>query len=299
MMTYLFPGQGSQFPGMGLSLRTRKPEASRIFQQADELLGLPLTELMCHGTADDLRQTKVTQPAIFVYSVALSRCMGDRFRPDAAAGHSLGEFSALTACGALSFEEGLQLVAARAGAMQSACELRPGGMAAVIGLADEVVERVCASVQNGIVVPANYNCPGQVVVSGDAAAVAQACTLLKEAGARMTVTLEVGGAFHSPLMAPAADALKTAVEQARIAPPSCAIYQNVTALPTRDPEVIRENLLSQLTGAVRWTQSLNHMFSDGITACLEVGPGTVLSGLVKKTNRAVGVESAACTEIDE
>lgn len=298
MIAYLFPGQGSQFAGMGHKLSTHNPETTRIFHQADEILGFPLSELMCEGTAEELRQTKVTQPAIFVYSVALSRCMADRFHPNAAAGHSLGEFSALTACGALSFEEGLQLVAARAQAMQSACDLTPGGMAAIIGLADEEVERVCAAVTSGIVVPANYNCPGQVVISGDVKAVAEACTLLKDARARMTVTLEVGGAFHSPLMAPASDALKTAVEQARIAPPRCAIYQNVTARPTQDPEVIRENLLAQLTGAVRWTQSLQCMFTDGVNSCLEVGPGTVLAGLVKKTNRAVGVESAACDDIN-
>lgn len=298
MIAYLFPGQGAQFPGMGQVLSTLKPETTRLFHQADEILGFSLTDLMCHGSAEDLRQTKVTQPAIFLYSVALSRCMGARFRPDAAAGHSLGEFSALTACGALSFEEGLLLVAARAQAMQSACESTPSGMAAIIGLADEDVERVCASLPAGIVVPANYNCPGQLVISGDLASVAQACALLKEAGARMTVNLDVGGAFHSPLMAPAAEALKKAVESARIAPPSCPIYQNFTALRTRDPEVIRENLLAQLTGAVRWTQTLHNMFADGVISCLEVGPGTVLAGLVKKTNRAVVVESATCTEVD-
>jgi [acyl-carrier-protein] S-malonyltransferase len=298
MIAYLFPGQGAQFPGMGQALSTHNPDTARLFGQADEILGFPLTELMCHGTAEDLRQTRITQPAIFVYSVALSRCMGRRFCPQAAAGHSLGEFSALTACGALSFEQGLQLVAARARAMQSACELTPGGMAAVIGLADEEVESVCNLVNDGVVVAANYNCPGQVVVSGDVAAVAQACTLLKEAGARMTVSLEVGGAFHSPLMAPAAKVLKTAVEQAHLSSPICPIYQNVSARQTQDPEVIRENLLAQLTGAVRWTQSLQNMFDDGISTCLEVGPGTVLAGLVKKTNRSIGVESAVCSDKD-
>jgi len=294
MIAYLFPGQGAQFPGMGQELITHKPETARIFQQADEILGFPLTELMCHGTAEDLRQTRVTQPAIFVFSVAKSRCMGTRFCPQAAAGHSLGEFSALTACGALSFEQGLQLVAARALAMQSACESTPGGMAAIIGLADEDVERVCAKVDAGVVVAANYNCPGQVVISGDVAAVKQACEMLDEAGARLTVSLDVGGAFHSPLMAPAAEALKTAVEKTHLTAPICPIYQNVSARPTQDPDVIRENLLAQLTGSVRWTQSLQNMFADGISSCLEMGPGIVLGGLVKKTNREIWVQPAVC-----
>lgn len=294
MIAYLFPGQGSQFPGMGLQLSTRSPDTTRLFARADEMLGFPLTEIMCHGSAEDLRQTRVTQPAIFLYSVALSHCMGPSFRPDAAAGHSLGEISALTACGSLSFEEGLGLVAARAEAMQSACDQTPGGMAAVIGLADEEVERICAGVEQGIVVAANYNCPGQVVISGHVDAVTRAGSLMKEAGARMTVTLEVGGAFHSPLMAPAADALRVAVERATLTPPRCPIYQNFTASKSSDPELIRHNLLEQLTGPVRWTQTLQNLFADGVTACLEVGPGTVLSGLVKKTNRAVGTESAVC-----
>ena len=278
---YIFPGQGSQFPGMAKELYEKNSKAKEMFDRADEILGFRITEIMFNGTADDLKQTKVTQPAIFLHSVILASCLPD-FRPDMVAGHSLGEFSALVVAGAMDFEEGLRLVAIRAEAMQKACEITEGAMAAVLALQTDKIEEICAGCE-GIVVPANYNCDGQVVISGEKAAVETACLKLKEAGARRALPLPVGGAFHSPLMEPARAELAEGIEKAVFHIPSCPVYQNVTASPSMNPAEIKANLLSQLTSPVRWTQSVLNMISDGATNFIEVGPGKVLQGLVSKT----------------
>ncbi|MEM9050567.1 MAG: ACP S-malonyltransferase [Bacteroidota bacterium] len=284
MKAYVFPGQGSQFPGMAKELYDQSNEAQELFEQANEILGFKITDIMFEGSADDLKETKVTQPAIFLHSVVLARLMGDQFNPDMAAGHSLGEFSALTAAGALSFESGLKLVAQRANAMQKATEQTKGTMAAILGLDDEVVESHCEKI-DGIVVPANYNCPGQLVISGEYEAVEKACEALSEAGARRAMILPVGGAFHSPLMEPARADLASAIEATEVSTPSCPIYQNVTALPVTDGANIKSNLVAQLTAPVRWTQTMNNMILNGANAAIEVGPGKVLQGLFKKVDR--------------
>lgn len=292
MKAYVFPGQGAQFPGMGKDLYEQHPIARQMFEQANELLGFRITDIMFEGTEEELRQTKVTQPAIFLHSVILAKLLGDAFQPDMAAGHSLGEFSALVACGSMSFEDGLTLVSKRALAMQKACELQPSTMAAVLGLDDAVVEQVCASITDEVVVPANYNCPGQLVISGSFAGVEKANAALGEAGALKTVMLSVGGAFHSPLMEPARLELEAAIRQTPISAPRCPIYQNVTAQGVTDPEAIKANLINQLTGAVRWTQTMQQMIADGASEFTEVGPGKVLQGLLKKVNRQMPASSA-------
>ena len=289
MKAYVFPGQGSQFPGMGKDLYENNSEAKAMFDKANEILGFNIADIMFNGTEEDLKQTKVTQPAVFLYSVALAKSMGDDFNPDMTAGHSLGEFSALVAAGALSFEEGLKLVAARASAMQKACEITPSTMAAVLKLSDETVEEICAEIKEGIVVAANYNCPGQVVISGEEAAIDAACQKLLEAGAKRALKLKVGGAFHSPLMEPAREELAAAIEKAEFKTPKCPIYQNVTAQAETNPEIIKENLVAQLTAPVRWTQTVMNMVNDGATSFTEVGPGNVLQGLVSKINNTVEV----------
>ncbi len=289
MKAFVFPGQGSQFPGMGKELYENNSEAKAMFDKANEILGFDIADIMFNGTDEDLKQTKVTQPAVFLYSVALAKSMGEDFKPDMTAGHSLGEFSALVAAGALSFEEGLKLVAARASAMQKACEITPSTMAAVLNLSDERVEEICAEVKEGIVVAANYNCPGQVVISGEEAAIDAACQKLLEAGAKRALKLKVGGAFHSPLMEPAREELAAAIEKAEFKTPKCPIYQNVTAQAETNPDIIKENLVAQLTAPVRWTQSVMNMVNDGATSFTEVGPGCVLQGLVKKINNTVEV----------
>ncbi|WP_224484056.1 ACP S-malonyltransferase [Robertkochia aurantiaca] len=291
MKAYVFPGQGAQFTGMGKDLFDKSPEAMKLFHEANEILGFPITEIMFEGSADDLKETKVTQPAIFLHSVILSKVMGDSFKPDMVAGHSLGEFSALVANGTLKFEDGLRLVSRRALAMQKACELKPSTMAAVLGLEDQVVEQVCEDTE-GIVVPANYNCPGQLVISGEIDAVNLACEALKEKGARRALVLPVGGAFHSPLMEPAREDLARAIEETKFSKPICAVYQNVSTKAETDPERIKENLISQLTAPVKWTQSVQQMLSDGARSFIEVGPGKVLQGLVKKIDRSAEVASA-------
>jgi len=285
---FVFPGQGSQFPGMCKDLYDAHKEAREMCQAADRLLGFSLTEVMFNGTADDLKQTKVTQPAVFLHSVVAQRLMTIE-KPDMVAGHSLGEFSALVACGALRFEDALLLVSARAQAMQAACEANPGTMAAVLGLEDEKVVEICETQKIGVVVAANFNCPGQVVVSGEIEAVDAVCPVMKEAGARRALKLPVGGAFHSPLMQPAAEDLKAAILKTEFHKPFCPIYQNVTAKAETDPEVIRQNLLKQLTAPVRWTQSVQQMISDGATEFYEFGPGDVLKGLIRKINPDVTV----------
>tara|TARA_R110002050_G_scaffold179118_3_gene312441 strand:- start:92070 stop:92963 length:894 start_codon:yes stop_codon:yes gene_type:complete len=281
MNAYIFPGQGAQFVGMGLNLYEKYPIAQDLFEQANDILGFHITDIMFEGTPDALKETKVTQPAIFLHSVIMSKVMGDAFKPDMVAGHSLGEFSALVANGTLNFEDGLQLVSKRALAMQKACELKPSTMAAVLALADEVVENICAKVP-GIVVAANYNCPGQLVISGEVEAVTIACEQLKEAGARRALVLPVGGAFHSPLMEPAREELAAAIENTVFSKPSCPIYQNVTTTAVLSADEIKKNLISQLTAPVKWTQSVQNMIKDGATLFTEVGPGKVLQGLVKK-----------------
>ena len=285
---FVFPGQGSQFPGMCKDLYDAHAEAREMCQAADRLLGFSLTDVMFNGTAEDLKQTKVTQPAVFLHSVVAQRLMTIE-KPDMVAGHSLGEFSALVACGALRFEDALLLVSARAQAMQAACEATPGTMAAVLGLPDEQVDEICKAYKNGVVVAANFNCPGQIVISGDVEAVDAACVTLKEAGARRALRLPVGGAFHSPLMQPAAEDLALAINKTEFHKPFCPIYQNVTAKAEKDPEIIRENLLKQLTSPVRWTQSVQNMITDGATAFYEFGPGDVLKGLIRKINPEVEV----------
>ena len=278
---YVFPGQGAQFVGMGKDLYESNPKAKELFDKANDILGYRITDIMFEGTDDDLKQTKVTQPAVFLHSVITALCMDD-FKPDMVAGHSLGEFSALTAAGALTFEDGLRLVYARAMAMQKACEAAPSTMAAVIGMADDVIEKICAEVskEGRVVVPANYNCPGQVVISGNVEAVKEACTKLKEAGAKRALQLAVGGAFHSPLMEMARVELAKAIEAAHVSQPVCPVYQNVDALPHTDPAEIKSNLLKQLTSPVRWTQSVQHMLADGMIEFVECGPGQVLTGLI-------------------
>lgn len=283
---YVFPGQGAQFVGMGKDLYDNNETARELFEKANEVLGFRITDLMFNGTEEDLRQTKVTQPAIFLHSVILAKALGEEFKPDMVAGHSLGEFSALVAAGALSFEEGLKLVSARAHAMQRACELQPSTMAAVLALPDEKVEEICATV-DAVVAPANYNCPGQVVISGSIEGIDQACAKLLEAGAKRALKLKVGGAFHSPLMAPAQDELEEAIKAAKFETPICPVYQNVDAKPHTDPEEIKANLIKQLTAPVRWTQDVEAMIADGADEFIELGPGSVLQGLVKKINRTV------------
>jgi [acyl-carrier-protein] S-malonyltransferase len=289
MKAYIFPGQGAQFTGMGKDLYDNFAQAKEMFEQANDILGFRITDLMFTGTDADLKQTKVTQPAIFIHSTVLAKSLAD-FHPDMTAGHSLGEFSALVAAKAMSFEDGLKLVAARANAMQKACEKEPSTMAAVIGLDDTKVEEICANT-DGIVVAANYNCPGQLVISGAVAAVESACIKLKEAGARRALVLQVGGAFHSPLMESARIELKAAIESTQFMTPVCPIYQNVDAKPYTDANMIKENLIQQLTSPVRWTQTVQNMCADGATQFVELGPGSVLQGLVKKINSNVAAES--------
>ncbi|WP_282159507.1 ACP S-malonyltransferase [Ulvibacterium marinum] len=281
MNAHVFPGQGAQFVGMGLDLYEKYPIAQEMFAQANDILGFSITDIMFEGTVEDLKQTKVTQPAIFLHSVILSKVMGEGFKPDSVAGHSLGEFSALVANGTLSFENGLQLVSRRAMAMQKACELKPGTMAVVLGLDDATVEKACAEI-SGVVVPANYNCPGQLVISGEVDAINEACIQLKEAGARRAMALPVGGAFHSPLMEPAGEELAAAIEEATFNDPKCPIYQNVSTTAVTDPSEIKKNLIAQLTAPVKWTQSVQNMSKEGTSKFIEVGPGKVLQGLVKK-----------------
>ncbi|MDH6355627.1 [acyl-carrier-protein] S-malonyltransferase [Dysgonomonas sp. PH5-45] len=287
MKAFVFPGQGAQFVGMGKDLYETSQVAKELFEKANDILGFRITDLMFNGTDEDLRQTKVTQPAIFLHSVVLAKTMGGEFNPDMVAGHSLGEFSALVAANALSFEDGLQLVYKRALAMQEACEMNPSTMAAVLGLADDKVEEVCASITDEVVVPANYNCPGQIVISGSNAGIDKACELLKEAGAKRALKLSVGGAFHSPLMNPAKEKLEKAINETTFSAPICPVYQNVTTVAETDPAKIKANLIAQLTAPVKWTQSVEHMVADGATEFVELGPGAVLQGLVKKINKEV------------
>ena len=284
MKAFVFPGQGAQFVGMGKDLYDNNATAKELFERANDILGFRITDLMFAGTEEDLRQTKVTQPAIFLHSVILAKTMGEEFRPDMTAGHSLGEFSALVAAGALTFDDGLRLVATRAFAMQKACEARPSTMAAILGLTNEQVEEICASV-DAIVAPANYNCPGQVVVSGVEEGIDAACEKALAAGARRALKLKVGGAFHSPLMQPAHDELAAAIEKAQFSAPVCPVYQNVDAAPHTDPVEIKKNLIAQLTAPVLWTQIVQRMIADGATEFTELGPGAVLQGLIKKINR--------------
>lgn len=284
MKAYIFPGQGSQFTGMGKELNDQHEKARELFALADDIIGFGISSIMFSGTDEELRQTNVTQPAIFIHSVIQAVILGDEFRPDMAAGHSLGEFSALTACGALSFEDGLKLVIERANAMQAACEAVPGTMAAVLALDDAKVELICNETE-GIVVPANYNCPGQLVISGEINAVKAACEKMTAAGAKRALLLPVGGAFHSPLMEPARERLAAAIEKTNFRNPVCAIYQNVTAMPHRNADEIKRNLVAQLTAPVRWTQSVERMVADGATSFAEIGPGKVLQGLVRKIHR--------------
>ncbi len=290
MKAYVFPGQGAQFVGMGKDLYENSPLAKEMFEKANQILGFRITDLMFAGTDEDLKQTKVTQPAIFLHSVILSKVLGNDFKPEMVAGHSLGEFSALVAAGALSFEDGLKLVSARARAMQKACEKEPSTMAAVLGLEDEKVEEICNSI-NEVVVAANYNCPGQLVISGSMKGIDIACQKLTEAGAKRALKLAVGGAFHSPLMEPARQELEAAINSTPFNRPICPIYQNVDAKPTSDPEVIKKNLIAQLTAPVRWTQTAKNMLADGATSFVEIGPGNVLQGLIKKVDRNVAAES--------
>lgn len=284
MKAYVFPGQGAQFTGMGKDLYETSPLAKELFEKANEILGFRITDIMFEGAAEELKETKVTQPAVFLHSVILAKTLGDDFKPEMVAGHSLGEFSALVANGALSFEDGLKLVSKRALAMQKACEIKPSTMAAVLGLADNIVEEVCASI-DGIVVAANYNCPGQLVISGETSAVEKACEAMKAAGAKRALLLPVGGAFHSPMMEPAREELAAAIEATTFSTPICPVYQNVTATAVSDATEIKKNLIIQLTAPVKWTQSVQQMIADGATLFTEVGPGKVLAGLIGKIDR--------------
>lgn len=294
MKAYIFPGQGAQFSGMGLDLYNKVPLAQSLFEKANKILGFSITDVMFEGTQQELKQTKVTQPAIFLHSVILAKVLGEKFKPKMVAGHSLGELSALVASEAISFEDGLVLVSKRAMAMQKACEAQPSTMAAVLGLEDYVVEEVCSLI-DGVVVPANYNCPGQLVISGKTSAVEKACESLKEKGAKRALILPVGGAFHSPVMEPAAEELAKAIEETNFSKPICAVYQNVTAKPTTKPDEIKQNLIAQLTAPVKWTQSVKQMINDGAEEFIEVGPGKVLQGLVRKIDRTVETKSADFT----
>ena len=292
MKAYVFPGQGAQFTGMGKDLYENSALAKELFEKANEILGFRITDIMFEGTAEELKETKVTQPAVFLHSVILAKTLGEDFKPEMVAGHSLGEFSALVANGTLSFEDGLKLVSQRAIAMQKACEIKPSTMAAVLNLDDKIVEDICTSI-DGVVVAANYNCPGQLVISGEYKAVELACEKMKEAGAKRALILPVGGAFHSPMMEPAREELAAAIEATTFATPTCPVYQNVTANAVSDATEIKKNLISQLTGAVKWTQSVQQMIADGATSFTEVGPGKVLVGLVNKINKDVETISAA------
>lgn len=292
MKAYVFPGQGAQFIGMGKDLYDSSELAKEMFEKANDILGFRITDIMFSGTDEELKQTKVTQPAIFLHSVILAKVLGDDFQPDMAAGHSLGEFSALVAAGAMNFEDGLRLVSARALAMQAACEAEPSTMAAILGLEDKVVEDTCDSI-DGVVVAANYNCPGQLVISGAIDAINEACEKLTEAGAKRALVLPVGGAFHSPLMEPARASLAEAIANTEIVAPKCPVYQNVTAKGETDPSAIKENLIAQLTAPVRWTQTMHQMIADGCSEVIEVGPGKVLQGLFKKVDRKFPTSSAA------
>jgi [acyl-carrier-protein] S-malonyltransferase len=291
MKAYIFPGQGAQFTGMGKDLYEQSELAKELFEKANEILGFRITDIMFEGTAEELKETKVTQPAVFLHSVILAKTLGESFQPEMVAGHSLGEFSALVANGALSFEDGLKLVSQRAIAMQKACEIRPSTMAAVLGLEDKIVEDVCASI-DGIVVAANYNCPGQLVISGETKAVEEACDAMKAAGAKRALLLPVGGAFHSPMMEPAREELAAAIENTTFSAPICPVYQNVTASAVSSADEIKKNLIIQLTAPVRWTQSVQQMIADGATSFTEVGPGKVLVGLVNKIDKSVETFSA-------
>lgn len=292
MKAYVFPGQGAQFTGMGKDLYESSATAKELFEKANDILGFRITDIMFEGTADQLKETKVTQPAVFLHSVILSLTLGDSFKPEMVAGHSLGEFSALVSAGALSFEDGLKLVSQRALAMQKACEITPSTMAAVLGLEDNIVEEVCAGI-DGIVVAANYNCPGQLVISGETGAVEAACEAMKAAGAKRALILPVGGAFHSPMMEPAREELAAAIEQTSFKNPVCPVYQNVPATAVSDADEIKKNLIIQLTAPVKWTQSVQNMIADGATEFIEVGPGNVLQGLVKKINKDAQTSAAA------
>nr|WP_314896297.1 ACP S-malonyltransferase [uncultured Flavobacterium sp.] len=291
MKAYVFPGQGAQFTGMGKDLYENSPLAKELFEKANEILGFRITDIMFSGTAEELKETKVTQPAVFLHSVILAKTLGEDFKPEMVAGHSLGEFSALVANGALSFEDGLRLVSQRALAMQKACEIKPSTMAAVLGLADNIVEEVCASI-DGIVVAANYNCPGQLVISGETSAVEKACEAMKVAGAKRALLLPVGGAFHSPMMEPAREELAAAIEATTFSTPICPVYQNVTATAVSDPAEIKKNLIIQLTAPVKWTQSVQQMIADGATLFTEVGPGKVLAGLIGKIDKEAATANA-------
>lgn len=291
MRAYVFPGQGAQFIGMAKDLYEQSELGKQMLEQANEILGFRITDVMFNGTDEELKQTNVTQPAIFLHSVVLAKCLGENFKPSMVAGHSLGEFSALVAAGAMSFEDGLRLVSARAQAMQRACEINPSTMAAILGLEDAKVEEICASI-DGVVVAANYNCPGQLVISGSNEAIDAACAKLTEVGAKRALKLAVGGAFHSPLMMPAQEELMSAIAQTTINVPVCPVYQNVNAKPQTDPEVIKKNLIEQLTAPVRWTQIMENMIADGCSEVVEVGPGKVLQGLFKKVSRDLPTISA-------